>query len=125
MRRCWRADEPEIFAREVGAVLSLLGLRLAAAGLATYQCRRSAAWSAPEIERWAPEVEDPFAIIRSACLSERGLQISITGVNAARLSVRLADDETILDRFGDMNTILPQRTGSQNQPILSALVVAR
>ena len=61
---------------------------------------------AAAIERWAPEVEDPFAIIRSACLSERGLQISITGVKAARLSARLADDETILDRTGDRITVL-------------------
>ena len=70
--------------------------------------------SAPEIERvvftaierWAPEVEDAFAIVHSACLSERGLQISITGANAARLSARLADDETILDRAGDRITVL-------------------
>ncbi len=61
---------------------------------------------AEAIERWAPEIGDPFAIIRSACLSERGLQISITGVKAVRLSAGLADDETILDCTGDMTTVL-------------------
>ncbi|WP_199797884.1 recombinase family protein [Erythrobacter sp. KY5] len=70
--------------------------------------------SAPEIEkviaaameRWMPKDNDPFGLIRSVRLRDRGLQVSVGNVQAANIAARLADDETILDRTADMVTIL-------------------
>ena len=61
---------------------------------------------AEAVHRWAAKTDDPLDIVRSVCISEHGLQISIAGVEAARLSARLADGETILDRTVDAITIL-------------------
>ncbi|WFL77814.1 recombinase family protein [Altererythrobacter arenosus] len=70
--------------------------------------------SATEIEkvvseavcRWDPSAGDPLAIVRSVCLSERGLQVSAENAHSASLTARLAEDEIILDRTADTITIL-------------------
>jgi hypothetical protein len=70
--------------------------------------------SAPEIEkvvsqavsRWMPNSDDPIAIVRSVCLSERGLQVGIDAEQAPSIAARLADDETILDRTTNAITVL-------------------
>ncbi|WP_252258322.1 recombinase family protein [Erythrobacter aurantius] len=70
--------------------------------------------SAPEIERivagamlrWVPQTGDPLANLNSVCISKRGLQVSIGNVSAAKLSARLGDEETIIDRTSDLITIL-------------------
>ncbi|MHA7819627.1 MAG: recombinase family protein [Erythrobacter sp.] len=70
--------------------------------------------SAPEIEmvvseavrRWVAEDGDPFAIIRTVSLSERGLHVCIESSYAASVLTRLADGEYVLDRTGDAITIL-------------------
>ncbi|MCA1748508.1 MAG: recombinase family protein [Sphingomonadales bacterium] len=80
--------------------------------------------SAPEIERvvadaihrWVPRVKDPLAILHSATLSERGLQIAFEADNLSGLASRLAEDETIIDRNRKITTvslpiILPRRGG--------------
>ncbi|MEL6485593.1 MAG: recombinase family protein [Pseudomonadota bacterium] len=56
--------------------------------------------------RWLPKVSDPFAILRSVSLAERGLQISLHAAHAASIAMRLADGETILDRTKDAIIIL-------------------
>ena len=56
--------------------------------------------------RWVAKADNPFDNVRSVCISQRGLQVSITNVQPASLSARLADDETILDRTGNAITIL-------------------
>lgn len=58
------------------------------------------------LRRWVPRQSDPFGIVRSVCLSERGLQISFDAAQAASIATRLADDETILDRTTIAITIL-------------------
>lgn len=70
--------------------------------------------SAPEIERvvaeaisrWKPRLGDPFAVLRSACFSERGLQIGLDAKHASDVALRLTDDEAILDRTSETITIL-------------------
>lgn len=70
--------------------------------------------SATEIEkviseamrRWVPRASDPFAMVHSVHISERGLQIGIARSHAASVVSRLTADETILDRTADMVTIL-------------------
>jgi len=69
--------------------------------------------SAPEIEgfigsaikRWALKVKDPFASVRSVCLSERGLQVAIDAEQTSTIASNLADDEMIIDRTGDEVTV--------------------
>ena len=58
------------------------------------------------VQRWVPRTDKPFAIVRSVCLSERGLQICIGAAQVAKVALRLADDEAILDRTADAITIL-------------------
>ena len=75
------------------------------------------------VRRWEPKVGDPFDIVRSICLSERGLQVSIGKDQAASIPARLAEDETILDRTAEAITILlPIRfaTRGSKQQIVSA-----
>ncbi|MEM8644206.1 MAG: recombinase family protein [Pseudomonadota bacterium] len=70
--------------------------------------------SATEIEkvvsqavlRWQPRADDPFAVVSSVCLRERGLQVSVHRSHATSVASRLADDELILDRTTDAITIL-------------------
>ncbi|MEM8726118.1 MAG: recombinase family protein, partial [Pseudomonadota bacterium] len=70
--------------------------------------------SAPEIEkvvseavlRWEPKACDPLAVIRSACISERGLQVSVESSRTTSVATRLASGETILDHAADAITIL-------------------
>ncbi|NVD45338.1 recombinase family protein [Qipengyuania atrilutea] len=70
--------------------------------------------SAPEIERviaeavrrWMPTADDAFAIVRSASLSERGLQVTIGALRVADIAVRLSNDEAVLDRSANAITIL-------------------
>lgn len=57
------------------------------------------------VGRWAPTPDNPFAIIRSVCLSDRGLQISIEAAQVAKVALRLADGEMILDRTADSVTV--------------------
>ncbi|MDC8755192.1 recombinase family protein [Erythrobacter sp. sf7] len=69
--------------------------------------------SAPEIERvvseavrrWVPKIEDPFAIVRSIHLSERGLQVALDAEQGRSLAARLGDGEVILDRTTDSITV--------------------
>ena len=56
--------------------------------------------------RWVPRQSDPFGIVRSVCLSKRGLQISLNAEQAASIAARLTNYETILDRTADLITIL-------------------
>lgn len=58
------------------------------------------------VQRWVARADNPFDIVRSVCISEHGLQISIANAQPASLSARLANDETILDRSADTITIL-------------------
>ena len=58
------------------------------------------------VQRWVPKTDNPFAIVRSVCLSERGLQISICAAQVDKVALRLADDEAVLDRTADTVTIL-------------------
>ena len=70
--------------------------------------------SAPEIEkvvsetvfRWEPKAGDPFAVVRSAYISERGLQLSIESSHSASVATRLGSGESILDRTVDRITVL-------------------
>ncbi len=70
--------------------------------------------SAPEIERiiaeairrWYLRAEDPFAVVKSVHLSERGLQLTLEATHCTNLMTRLADNEVILDRTPDRVTIL-------------------
>ncbi|MBX7497244.1 hypothetical protein K3172_15395, partial [Qipengyuania sp. 6B39] len=74
--------------------------------------------SAPEIERviaaamkrWTPKVEDPFSILRSVCLTERGLQVALDATQAVSTAARLAEDQTIIDHTADAISVqLPIR----------------
>lgn len=76
------------------------------------------------VRRWIPKTDDPFAPVRTASLSDRGLQISIGAKEAAGFAARLADEETILDRTADLITILlPIRfaTRGSKQQIVPAI----
>ena len=70
--------------------------------------------SATEIEkvvsevvlRWKLKADDPFAIVRTVHVSERGLQLTIEASRVANIAYQLADDEAILYRTADAITIL-------------------
>ncbi|MEL7153295.1 MAG: hypothetical protein AAFN51_05790 [Pseudomonadota bacterium] len=83
---------------------------------------------ASAVGRWAHNVDDPFAIIRSVCLSERGLHVTADGAQAASIAARLADDEIVLDRTSDrIMVLLPILFASRGarQKIMSANTQAR
>ncbi|OBV10535.1 recombinase family protein [Erythrobacter dokdonensis] len=69
--------------------------------------------SAPEIERvvseavrrWVPKADDPFAIVQSVHVIDRGLQISLDAEHCSNLAARLTDREVILDRSYDSITV--------------------
>lgn len=115
------------------------GLRLADADLVQRL-------TAPEIERviaeaiqrWSLRADDPFSMVRSVHLSDRGLQLTLDTAHCANIVTRLADNELILDRTPDSTTILlpiifPARGGrnlvvqaqvsppQQNQVLIAAL----
>lgn len=62
--------------------------------------------SAPEIERvvaeairrWITKTDDPFALVRSVHLCERGLQITLSAEDCSHIASRLSGDEAVLDR---------------------------
>ena len=58
------------------------------------------------VRRWQPKAGDPFDIVRSICLSERGLQVSIERSHMSSGATQLAEHETILDRTADVVTVL-------------------
>ena len=58
------------------------------------------------IRRWVPNAEDPFSVLRSVILSERGLQVTINATTATGMTSRLADDEKLLDRDRHSVTVL-------------------
>lgn len=58
------------------------------------------------VPRWELKADDPFAIVRSVHLSERGLQLTIEASRVANIASRIVEDETILDRTADTITIL-------------------
>lgn len=58
------------------------------------------------VRRWVPKICDPFAMVRSVQISERGLQVSIERSQAASVVSQLAADENILDRTANMVTVL-------------------
>lgn len=58
------------------------------------------------IRRWVPRVGDPFAVLRSANISDRGLQIAIHTKPASAIVGRLGKNETIIDRTNDIVTVL-------------------
>ena len=75
------------------------------------------------VRRWVPRQSDPFGIVRSVCLSERGLQISVNAEMAPNIAACFADDEPILDRTANAITVLlPIRFAScgSKQKIVSA-----
>ncbi len=61
---------------------------------------------AEAIRRWYLRADHPFAVVRSAHLSEGGLQLTLDTAQCANLITRLADNELILDRAPDSVTIL-------------------
>lgn len=61
---------------------------------------------AEAVRRWEPTAHDAFAIVRSVCLSERGLQVSLDAAHRQGLAARLAEGEAILDRTADAIIIL-------------------
>jgi len=61
---------------------------------------------AEAIGRWFIRVDDPFAVVRSVHLSDRGLQLRIDTARCPSLITRLADTEAIIDRANDCMTIL-------------------
>jgi site-specific DNA recombinase len=61
---------------------------------------------AEAIRRWYLRVDDPFGVVRSAHLSDRGLQLTLDTAHCANIIARLADNELILDRTPDRVTIL-------------------
>lgn len=70
--------------------------------------------SAPEIERiiaeaiqrWYLRADDPFSMVRSVHLSDRGLQVTLGTAHSANIVPRRAYNELILDRTPDSITIL-------------------
>ena len=58
------------------------------------------------LRRWMSKPNDPFAVVRSVCLSERGLQIALDASQAACIAAQVRDGETILDRTAETITIL-------------------
>ena len=69
--------------------------------------------AAPEIERiiaeavrrWVPKADDPFAILRSVHLGDRGLQVTLDAEYCPNLAARLSKEETILDRTDTSITV--------------------
>ncbi len=61
---------------------------------------------AEAIRRWYLRVDDPFGVVRSAHLSDRGLQLTLDTAHCANIVTRLADNELILDRTPDSIVIL-------------------
>lgn len=53
------------------------------------------------IGRWVPGAQEPFEIVRSVHLADRGLQVTLDAAQASNLAARLADGEMILDRSPD------------------------
>lgn len=70
--------------------------------------------SATEIERvvaeavrhWIPKADDPFAVVRSVHVGERGLQVCLDVEHRADVMLRLTSDEVIIDRASDNVTVL-------------------
>ena len=60
---------------------------------------------AEAIRRWSLPVDDPFKIVRSAHLSDRGLQLMLDTAHCANIVTRLTANELILDRTPDGVTI--------------------
>lgn len=60
---------------------------------------------AEAIRRWYLRVDDPFGVIRSAHLSDRGLQLTLDTEHCSNIITRLAENEVILDRTADSVTI--------------------
>jgi site-specific DNA recombinase len=58
------------------------------------------------IQRWSLRADDPFSIVRSVHLSDRGLQLTLGTAHCANIVTRLAGEELILDRTPDSITIL-------------------
>ena len=58
------------------------------------------------IRRWVAKVDDPFSILRSVNLSERGMHVTIDAVSDAGVAMRLADGEALIDRDCQTITIL-------------------
>ncbi|WP_066477910.1 MULTISPECIES: hypothetical protein [unclassified Sphingomonas] len=52
------------------------------------------------------KADDPFAVVRSAHRSARGLQLTLDASHSADLIMRLADHEIILDRTADSVAVL-------------------
>ena len=69
--------------------------------------------SAPQIERvvaeavrrWLPKTDDPFTLMRSAYLRDRGLQLTLDAKNSTQIAARLSDDEAVLDRTPNSITV--------------------
>ena len=58
------------------------------------------------IRRWLPKVADPFCVLHSVSLTERGLNIAINTATAAEIMPRLAEGEILLDRHHQTATVL-------------------
>lgn len=58
------------------------------------------------IRRWVPKAEDPFSILRSVSVGERGLHVAVAAPAAAGITSRLTDDEALIDRDRHNVTIL-------------------
>lgn len=58
------------------------------------------------IRRWAPKVDDPFSVLRSINLSERGMHVTIESSSGGNVASRLADGEVLIDRDRHNLTIL-------------------
>ncbi|OYU74880.1 MAG: hypothetical protein CFE32_16340 [Alphaproteobacteria bacterium PA3] len=61
---------------------------------------------AEAIQRWYLRTDDPFAVVSSIHLSDRGLEFTLDAGRCANIVTRLADNEIILDRTPDNVTIL-------------------
>lgn len=60
---------------------------------------------AEAIGRWIPRTNDPFSVLHSVHLGERGLQITLDAERCTNFAARLSDDERILDRTLDSITV--------------------
>ncbi|HSF12105.1 MAG TPA: hypothetical protein VLA50_03965, partial [Erythrobacter sp.] len=61
---------------------------------------------ADAIRRWSLRVDEPFSVVRSVHLSDRGLQLTLDTAHCANIVTRLADNEPIVDRTPDQVIIL-------------------
>ncbi len=61
---------------------------------------------AEAIQRWYLRVDDPFSVVASVHLGDRGLQLTLDTAHCANIVTRLAENELILDRTPDRVTIL-------------------